>query len=113
MARQVLTSGATPADRTDDDGTFRLSGIGTDTMWVVYAESDDYISGESKPFKLSAGDVKEVEIEMMSGASLRGVVVDDQGQRLSGARVQVGRLPDDLLGKRSINGWEARPITQA
>lgn len=108
MARQVLTSGATPADRTGEDGTFRLSGIGTDTMWVVYAESTEYISGESKPFKLAAGDVKEVEISMMSGGSLRGTVVDDQGQRLSGARVQVGRLPDDMLGKKRMNGWEAR-----
>lgn len=108
MARQVLTSGATPADRTGEDGTFRLTGVGTDTMWVVYAESDEYISGESKPFKLAAGDVKEIEIEMMAGGSLRGVVVDDQGQRLAGARVQVGRLPDDLLGKKRLNGWEAR-----
>lgn len=108
MARQVLTSGATPADRTDDDGTFRLSGIGTDTMWVVYAESDEYISGESKPFKLAAGDVKEIEITMMAGGSLRGTVVDDQGQRLAGARVQVGRLPDDMLGRTRMNGWEAR-----
>ena len=108
MARQLLTSGATPADRTDDEGRFRLTGIGTDTMWVVYAESDEYISGESKPFKLSAGDVKEVEITMMVGGSLRGVVVDDQGQRLAGARVQVGRLSEDLLGKKRLNGWEAR-----
>ena len=108
MARQVLTSGATPADRTGEDGTFRLSGIGTDTMWVVYSESDEYISGESKPFKLAAGDVKEIEITMMAGGSLRGTVVDDQGQRLAGARVQVGRLPDDMLGKKRMNGWEAR-----
>lgn len=108
MARQILTSGATPADRTDDDGTFRLTGIGTDTRWVVYAESDEYISGESKPFKVAAGDTEKVEITMLAGGSLRGVVVDDQGQRLAGARVQVGRLPDDLLGKKRLNGWEAR-----
>lgn len=108
MARQMLTSGSTPADRTAEDGTFRLSGIGTDTLWVVQAESDEYISSQSKPFKLTAGETKKIEITMLVGGSLRGTVVDDQGQRLAGARVQVGRLPDELLGVPRINGWEAR-----
>ncbi|MDA1193896.1 MAG: carboxypeptidase regulatory-like domain-containing protein, partial [Planctomycetota bacterium] len=108
MAREILTSGTRPADRTDESGVYRLEGLGTDTMWVVQAESDEYVSGESKPFKLAAGELKELDITMLPGGSLRGVVVGESGQRLAGARVQVGRLPDELLGRSRISGWEAQ-----
>ncbi len=107
-ARRFLLNGANPADLTDKDGSFRLEGVGTDTMWVVYGESSEYVSGESKPFKIAAGETKELELVMLPGGSLRGTVVDENGRRMPGARVQVGRLPDELLGKRRLNGWEAR-----
>ncbi len=108
MARQALMGGRSPVDMSGEDGTFRLEGVGSDQMWIVYGESEEYVSGETKPFKLSAGEEKEVELQMLPGGALRGTVVDENGRRMAGVRVQVGRLPDDLQGKARINSWEAR-----
>ena len=108
FARQMLTSGAQPADLTDDEGRFRLAGIAADAEWIVYGESDEYVSGESRPFKVGAGEVKEVALKMLPGGALRGRVVDENGGWLAGARVQVGRLPDELSGTAQLNSWEAR-----
>ena len=45
MARRLLAGGRSPVDLTDDEGRFRLSGVGSDTPWVVYGESDEYDEG--------------------------------------------------------------------
>jgi protocatechuate 3,4-dioxygenase beta subunit len=108
MARQALMGGRSPVDLSDEDGKFRLTGVGSDTMWVAYGESDEYVSGETKPFKLAAGETKDVELQMLPGGAIRGTVVDENGRRMAGVRVQVGRLPDELAGKVRISSWEAR-----
>jgi uncharacterized GH25 family protein len=104
----MLLTGATPADLPDDEGHFRLEGIGADVQWVVYGESDEYVSGESRPLKVAAGETKEIELRMQPGSSLRGRVVDENGRWLAGVRVQVGRLSDDLAKSPKLNAWEAR-----
>jgi len=108
MARRMLSQGTGAADLSDKDGKFRLEGIGTDTMWVVYGESAEYVSGETKAFKLAAGETKKVELQMLPGGAIRGTVVDENGRLVAGVRVQVGRLPDDLVGKVRLSSWEAR-----
>ncbi len=108
MARRMMMGGGSRADLSDKDGKFRLEGIGTETMWVVYGESDEYVSGETKPFKLAAGDTEKVEIKMLPGGAIRGYVVDENGGRMAGVRVQVGRLPEEMKGKARISSWEAR-----
>ncbi len=108
MARRLLGQGGGAADLSDKDGTFRLEGVGTDTMWVVYGESAEYVSGESKPFKLAPGETKAVELQMLPGGAIRGTVVDENGRHVAGVRVQVGRLSEDLAGKVRLSSWEAR-----
>jgi protocatechuate 3,4-dioxygenase beta subunit len=108
MARQALMGGRNPVDLTDDEGRFRLEGVSSDTMWVVYGESEEYVSGETKPFKLAAGETKDVALQMLPGGAIRGTVVDENGRRMAGVSVQVGRLPDDLAGQARLTAWEAR-----
>jgi len=108
MAREALMGGRNPVDLTDDEGRFRLEGVASDTLWIVYGESDEYVSGESKPFKLAAGETKDVSLQMLPGGAIRGLVVDEHGSRLAGVRVQVGRLPDELAGQARLTEWEAR-----
>jgi len=107
-ARNLLTGGRNPVDLTDDVGAFRLEGVSTDSMWVVYGESDEYVSGESKGFKVAAGETKELKIMMLPGGSLRGRVLDESGRVLPGARVQVGHLTEELLRQKNLSSWRAR-----
>lgn len=107
MARRILGAGRSPADLSDDEGRFRLPGIGTDQNWIVYGESDEYVTGESKPFKVAAGETETLELKMLPGGALRGRVVDENGRWLPGVRVQVGLLTDELSGPGRISSWRA------
>jgi protocatechuate 3,4-dioxygenase beta subunit len=107
MARRFLNSGRSPVDLSAEDGSFRLDGVSTESMWIVYGESDEYVSGESKAFKIAAGEVKTIKITMVAGGALRGRVVDENGRVVAGARVQVGHLDEDLVGEKNLSSWQA------
>jgi protocatechuate 3,4-dioxygenase beta subunit len=106
--RRMLASAAPPADLSDAQGRFRLESVGTDGSWIVEGHSDEYVGGESKPFQVRPGEVQEVSLQMVPGGALRGRVVDENGRWVPGARVQVGRLPDDLAGVPRLSAWQAR-----
>ncbi len=107
MARRILMQGRMPGDLSDENGKFRLEGIGTGQNWIVYGESEEYVSGESKPFKLEAGQVEDLKLQMLPGGALRGRVVDENGRWLPGVRVQVGRLTEELSGSGRVSSWRA------
>jgi protocatechuate 3,4-dioxygenase beta subunit len=101
-----LLPGGSAADLTDQDGRFVLEGLASDRRWVVAAEADDFVDAESEAFELKAGEEKEVTVTMTGGGGVSGRVVDDYGHWVAGARVRVGRLPADAVGRPRLSAWE-------
>ncbi len=95
---------------TDAKGRFTLTGVAPGAKWVAAATGDGYVESESKPFSVDTGAVKKVKIEMLKGGSLKGRVQDENGQLLTGARVRVATLSDELAKKPKLNAWELRGV---
>jgi hypothetical protein len=93
----LLTPTGARRSRSDDDGAFRFDGLApTEARLLVVAkgyvpdERDVTVEGdERRPVDLGT-------IELVGGGSASGVVVDEEGDPVIGARVAAGRVPTYL-----------------
>lgn len=86
---------------TDDDGLARLSALAVDDVDIVVS-ADGYaprrLAAERPP--PGARAVVELRVELEDGGSITGVIVDDRGDPVVNARVEVrDRDSDALLGR--------------
>ena len=95
-----------PLGGTDQDGRFVIEDVSSDRRWILSVRAEEYVDAESDPFKVAAGETKEVNVEMTGGGHLEGRVVDDHGQFVSGARVRIGHIPADRAGQSRMRAWE-------
>ena len=106
MRRRWQNRTRTPT-MTDDKGKFLLKGLGAKVTWTLRVEHDDFVTTDSKPFRVKAGETHETEITMQRGASVSGVVVAPSGERAAGVRVQVGTLGPEEARRMHLSSWEA------
>ncbi len=59
----------------------------------LYAEADDYLEENLEPRPLPPGQTQVLSVAMRPGAALEGIVRDESGRLLSGARVSVTARP--------------------
>lgn len=107
MAEQLIAGASAGVDLTDATGRYEIHGVYSGLRWVLVAESDEYVGTESEPFEVGPGEARQVDLVLAPGGTLRGRVLGDGGRWLAGARVRLGRLPDDLAGRAVLNGFEA------
>lgn len=85
---------------TRDDGTFRASPVSPGRLHVI-ARHPDFVEVISKPLRLEPGEESRVKLVMRSGGTLEGKVVDDRGEPVPRARVDVvatrGTLAETLV----------------
>jgi protocatechuate 3,4-dioxygenase beta subunit len=86
----AMTAGeAAPAPRqfrTDDKGSFRVTGLPAGRL-VVVATHPDFARGASEPMHVVAGAELRVTVVLSRGVELRGRVVDDRGDPIGGAEL--------------------------
>ena len=87
--------------RTDRDGTFELHGLWSGDLSLV-VEHPDHPTLARSDIELVAGEVKELELTLLRGAALSGLVVDPDGAPIAGASV-VALAPDEDVG----SDWRA------
>ena len=104
--RRMMAEWNSPVAVTDDQGKFVVKGLAPRMNWNLRVEHEDFVDTESKRFRVKAGDVHETEITMQIGASLAGVVYDDDGRRMKNARVQVGTLDAETARRVNLSSWE-------
>jgi len=91
---QLLPDEETPVQRylgyctTGEDGRFQIDNISPRGRVKLIAEHRFFLKWESEPFQIMPGEILEAEIQMQSGGSLSGIVVDDNGNPVKGARVK-------------------------
>ena len=74
------------------DGSFELDGLPRERRLVLLAVSDGYLPGE---FPIITGvEDQAFDIELRRGARVSGVVIDDRGRRVAGARVDFQAGPE-------------------
>jgi protocatechuate 3,4-dioxygenase beta subunit len=102
-----LTVDSTPKTHTDAEGKFRLTGINAKKEYIVNAEAEGFVRGQSKPLLVEPGkEYKGIDIVLTNGGVLSGRVQDTQGKPIVGAdlKVQVMAPPaGDLV-------WIAREL---
>ena len=79
----LVDSNAIPETRTDAEGAFRIEGV---------PDSEDVLSVMSKGLaaafpRVESGGDRQVRVELLGGATIRGRVVDDAGGPIEGVRV--------------------------
>ncbi len=84
----------------DGDGRFELRALDAVHPYELGVESDSFADWTRDDLELDSGRVLEIEVQLLSGATVRGRVVDPQGQGAAGAKVQAFRtlvwsFPDD------------------
>ena len=105
MLRGFLPGGGTRVALTDDAGRYELDSVAAGERTIVVADADEYVASESDPFEARAGEVREVNLLLSGGATLRGRVVDDSGSPVAGARLRVGHLDADNAGRATLNAF--------
>ncbi len=106
MSMRMFMNSRIPRDMTDEEGKFRLIGVPAG-RWEVRGESEEYVSSQTKPFRIAVGETEEVELTMLSGAVMHGRVFDEGGRGLPGARVRLGNIDDATAERRDLSGWRA------
>ena len=74
---------------TNEDGTFEI-GV-PKGGWIVRAVTDDARVSDDASLKIETGEVTTVELKVVAGRSVRGIVVDAQGNHVEGAHVFIKR----------------------
>jgi len=102
-----LTVDSTPKAHTDAEGKFRLTGINAKKEYIVNAEAEGFVRGQSKPLFVEPGkEYKNIDIVLTNGGVLAGRVQDAEGKPIAGAdlKIQVMQPPaGDLV-------WIAREL---
>jgi uncharacterized GH25 family protein len=104
-SQRLMQTARSVADLSDQQGRFRLEGVGTTSRWILEAESDGYVTAESEAFKVGPGDAKELNLVLVGGGALSGRVVDENGRWVAGARVRVGPLGDEDAARASLSAF--------
>lgn len=92
-----------PEAITDAAGEFRLAPMPAEPV-SLYVEADGFAPRVDGPFDPGRGETRRA-IELTSGATLRGRVLDASGATLAGVRVHAGNAP---APERPHRFWEQR-----
>ncbi len=81
----------------DEDGYFRLRGLPPGKNYGVVANHRDYTSGKSESLDLEPRQlVQDVQLVLFKGGSIRGRVVNEDGEPISWARVDASPRPPQI-----------------
>ena len=105
MMRMLLGGGSGGVVLTDPDGRFKIDGVSGEDKFVVEAETEEYVPGESEPFEVKAGETKKANVVLQGGATMRGRVIDDHGRIVVGATLRVGPLDDETDKTPNLSAW--------
>ncbi|MSR61217.1 MAG: hypothetical protein EXS08_02050 [Planctomycetes bacterium] len=88
----------------DADGRFELRALPCGTPHALEVEAKDYADEKVPGLEFEPGRVREVEVALLVGATLRGVVRDEAGANLAEAEVKAAEsgmfgFPGDELAK--------------
>ena len=79
---------------TGPTGAFALYGVPVQMPIKVLAEHDEYATAESPRYEFAPGADQEVHLQLRAGITLAGIVVDERGTYVEGARVRWGAIRD-------------------
>lgn len=96
----------------DDALAFDLGGLAPLLHWNLQIDPPDMADAERSDLRVEAGKTLELEVELHEGASAAGVVLDDDGKPLTGAKMLVqyamrssmGKHESDAEGRVSMSG---------
>jgi len=104
-----------------DAVTFELRGLAADLSYQLWANADIYPGSLSDDeFVVRAGELVRTELQLHAGATVRGRVVDADGEGVAGVEItgdagasysipkDAGRTRTDELGHFELRGLEAR-----
>jgi hypothetical protein len=99
----------------DAKGAFKVCGVPPGRV-VVAASHADFMRAASDPFQLGAGSTVTMQLVLRKGASGSGLVLDDRGSGVGGARIAVfaaqppARMTvTDAAGRFRVDGLAAGP----
>ena len=95
---------------TDAEGRFRLDGLAPKLKWVAVASATGLVDAESEPARLEVGEVRDVEIALLPGATFAGRVQNEDGRPVAGAQVRIGTLTPEQARRVSLSTWEAQRL---
>jgi uncharacterized GH25 family protein len=82
--------GKSASAATGADGTFRFPAL-REGFWNLPARAPGVVEGSAYRVEVTAGATAEKTISLHRAATLRGVVLGEDGQPLAGAKVEWGR----------------------
>ncbi len=84
----IDSGGAIKSVKSSADGTYRIGGV-SEGEYLVEARHLDYLSPEPREILLAVGEHKpDVDMILLAGGSIEGMVYDKDGRPFSGAQVQ-------------------------
>jgi len=111
VVRMLMPGGTGGTVLTDGEGRYRVETVAADEKMIVVADHDEYVSGESEPFTVKAGESAKADLVLQGGAIIRGRVVDDHGATVSGAKLRVGHLDADT-DAQTLSGFRADALLE-
>lgn len=112
IIRMMLPGGTGGTVLTDGDGRYRVETVAADERMMVVADSDEYVSGESEPFTVKAGETAKADLVLQGGAVIRGRVIDDHGAIVAGAKLRIGHIDADTDTQANLSGFRADALLE-
>ncbi len=87
--------------KSEADGSFEVSSLPPKAGWVLFAKKQPYAGVYSSPFRLAEDEkTPEVILKLVDGATLRGKVIDSNGEPLQGAQISFWGNGSELAGEQ-------------
>lgn len=100
---ELVDSLELPDAQTGPDGTFTVTGL-EDAANMVFATKPGFLSAFRTPVSVKMGTVADIgEIQLKTGETARGRVIDSNGQPIAGAEVVAGPTSFEQYGKSNIH----------
>jgi len=94
-ARERPAAGAT---------SFEFRGLDPDSMWTVAPKLESHASFAASGLELDAGSEREVELELTTGATISGQVVDEGGRPMADLEVRIADTQEWMGGADERRG---------
>ncbi len=112
IVRMLLPNGTGGTVLSDGEGRYRVETVAADEKMIVVADSDEYVSSESEPFTVKAGETAREDLVLQGGGTIRGRVIDDHGAIVGGAKLRIGHVDPDTDAMKDLSGFRADALLE-
>ena len=112
IVRMLMPNGTGGTVLSDAEGRYRVETVAADEKMIVIADSDEYVSSESEPFTVKAGETAREDLVMQGGGTIRGRVIDDHGAIVGSAKLRIGHVDPDTDALKDLSGFRADALLE-